>query len=70
MASDPTPEPRPVPGNSAECREEIGSLRIKAERCRRLAAGVSDKQAADVLKGMARNYQDAADRLDGPISSL
>lgn len=37
----------------------------KAARCRRLAAGISDEQASEVLTGMARKYQDAADRL-GP----
>ncbi|NJC06191.1 hypothetical protein GGQ97_001984 [Sphingomonas kaistensis] len=41
-------------------------LQSKADRCRRLAAGISDRQAADVLKGMAQSYQEAADRLGVP----
>nr|WP_314445040.1 hypothetical protein [uncultured Sphingomonas sp.] len=40
-------------------------MRVKAERCRRLAAGISDKQTSEVLKGMAQSYLEAADRLDG-----
>jgi hypothetical protein len=63
LASDPTIEtifsigdqPTPVPNCSA--------LQEKAERCRRLAAGISDRQAAEVLNGMARSYQEAAQRL-------
>jgi len=43
--------------------EDAGSLRIKAERCRRLAAGISDRQAAEVLSRMATSYQEAADSL-------
>ena len=35
----------------------------KAAKCRRLAAGISDRQAYDALTMMAQNYQDAADRL-------
>ena len=44
------------------CEDAI-SLKAKAERCRRLAAGISDGQTSDVLTRMARNYQEAADRL-------
>lgn len=44
--------------------DDKGSLTAKAERCRRLAAGISDRQAADVLSNMARSYQAAADRFD------
>ena len=43
--------------------EDSGTLKAKAARCLRLAAGISDKQASDVLKGMARGYEEAADRL-------
>jgi len=32
-------------------------LLVKAARCRRLAAGISDRQAADVLNTMAENYE-------------
>ncbi|WP_114227887.1 MULTISPECIES: hypothetical protein [Sphingomonas] len=33
------------------------SLTDKAERCRRLAANISDRQAADVLRNMALQYE-------------
>ena len=33
------------------------ALTEKAERCRRLAAGVSDRQASDVLSRMADSYE-------------
>jgi hypothetical protein len=39
------------------------TLADKAERCRRLAAGISDRQAADVLRGMALQYENSAARL-------
>jgi hypothetical protein len=39
-------------------------LSAKAERCRRLAAGISDPQAADVLSRMAKSYQEAADQAE------
>ncbi|GAA4016653.1 hypothetical protein GCM10022280_14650 [Sphingomonas swuensis] len=39
------------------------SLLAKAERCRRLAAGISDSEAADVLRRMAVGYEEAAERL-------
>ena len=41
------------------------SLSDKAERCRRLAAGISDRQAADVLRGMALQYEENAARKIG-----
>lgn len=50
-------------GNQSDVCDDSGLLQAKAERCRRLAAGISDRQAADVLKGMAQSYQEAADRL-------
>lgn len=47
-------------------QEDRGALQAKADRCRRLAAGISDKQASDVLTGMAKSYQEAAERLTKP----
>ncbi len=44
---------------------EAENLNEKAERCRRLAAGISDRQAADVLRKMATNYEESAARLSG-----
>lgn len=41
------------------------TLTEKAERCRRLAAGISDRQAADVLRGMALQYENGALRVKG-----
>jgi hypothetical protein len=43
--------------------EDARTLASKAERCRRLAAGISDKQTSDVLIGMARTYEQAAEQL-------
>lgn len=39
-------------------------LREKAARCRRLASGVSDRQAADILRSMAATYERDADLTD------
>jgi len=47
---------------TAPNREE--TLTDKAERCRRLAAGISDRQAADVLRSMALQYEESAARLE------
>ena len=64
MASDPkrnlqdisiSPLPDPC--------EDAGSLIAKAKRCRRLAAGISDAQTSEILRNMAINYEDAAQRL-------
>jgi hypothetical protein len=43
--------------------EDAQSLTVKAERCRRLAAGISDPQTTAVLNAMAKNYEEAAERL-------
>jgi hypothetical protein len=43
--------------------EDAGTLVSKAERCRRLAAGITDKQTTDVLMQMAQSYEQAAERL-------
>ena len=43
--------------------EDAQILATKAERCRRLAAGISDRQTAEVLTRMAVNYEQAAERL-------
>ena len=40
------------------------SLASRAERCRRLAAGISDRQAADVLRKMAQAYERQAELPD------
>ena len=66
MATDPNREVKLTIGDHPDPCEDSGLLHAKAERCRRLAAGISDKQAADVLKGMAQSYQEAADRLTVP----
>lgn len=66
MASDPTREMNFSIGSAADPCEDAGALKAKAERCRRLAAGISDKQASEVLKGMAFSYEEAAHRLNIP----
>ncbi|UUR08687.1 hypothetical protein [Sphingomonas glaciei] len=63
MATDPHREANRTIGDFEDPCQDSGVLQAKAARCRRLAAGISDRQAADVLKGMAQSYQDAADRL-------
>lgn len=70
LATDPTREKNFSIGDLPDPCEDSGSLKAKAERCRRLAAGISDRQASEVLKGMARSYQDAADRLNGCPSKV
>ena len=63
MATDPT---RNDPMNAApphDASEDAPALLAKAERCRRLSAGISDRQTSDVLTRMAMNYEDAAERL-------
>jgi hypothetical protein len=64
LASDPSLESKFSITSPPDPCEDAGALKVKAERCRRLAAGISDAQASDVLKGMARSYEEAADRLD------
>lgn len=63
LASDPSFETNFSIGNAPDPCEDAEALTAKAERCRRLATGISDKQASDVLKGMAHTYEEAADRL-------
>jgi len=46
--------------SSEDCAE---TLELKAQRCRRLAAGISDRQAADVLRSMALQYEADVARL-------
>jgi len=41
-------------------RRSDETLADKAERCRRLASGISDRQAADVLRVMALQYEESA----------
>jgi hypothetical protein len=65
LASDPTHDAKFSIGEYADPCDDPIVLKAKAERCRRLAAGISDRQASDVLKGMARSYEEAADRLNG-----
>ncbi|CAA9522641.1 MAG: hypothetical protein AVDCRST_MAG31-1699 [uncultured Sphingomonas sp.] len=38
----------------------LADLRTKAERCRRLAAGINDPQASEILRTMAREYEQDA----------
>ncbi len=44
--------------------QDADTLVSKAKRCRRLAAGISDRQTSDILVTMAHNYEDAAARLN------
>ena len=44
-------------------RRSDETLADKAERCRRLASGISDRQAADVLRVMALQYEESASHL-------
>jgi hypothetical protein len=48
-------EVRPVAQESA-----VTDLLAKAAQCRRLAAGVCDQEAAQVLRAMADNYETGA----------
>jgi len=61
LASDPAFHQMAI-AQPAPNRDE--TLTEKAERCRRLAAGISDRQAADVLRSMALQYEDSAARLE------
>ena len=65
MATDPkdTQFGGAGPDGAAIHSKECAELSTKAERCRRLAAGISDRQAADVLRKMAVNYEKSAERL-------
>jgi hypothetical protein len=65
LATDPNRESLAGDGEmSFSSREDADTLMVKAARCRRLAAGVSDRQAAEVLMRMARSYEEAAARLN------
>ncbi|MFC7537672.1 hypothetical protein ACFQPG_09875 [Sphingomonas sp. GCM10030256] len=68
MATEPTPDTQlgGASPDGAATLDDHAILASKAERCRRLAAGISDRQAADVLRTMAVNYEKSAqDRLQG-----
>lgn len=43
--------------------ETSGDLARKAERCRRLAAGISDREAAEVLRAMASQYENGSSEM-------
>jgi hypothetical protein len=45
---------------SAVQTDEAADLASKAAQCRRLAAGISDRQAAEVLRNMAQKYEESA----------
>jgi hypothetical protein len=64
LATDPTFDPSAfsIPTLPDPC-EDAEVLVVKAERCRRLAAGISDRQTTEVLLNMAENYEQAAQRL-------
>lgn len=64
LATEPTREVKLTIGEHPDPCGDSRMLKAKADRCRRLAAGISDKQASEVLAGMAQGYQDAANRLD------
>lgn len=63
LATDPTRTDRMNVAPPREASEDAPALLAKAERCRRLSAGISDRQTSDVLTRMAMNYEDAAHRL-------
>jgi hypothetical protein len=46
-------------------QRQAGALRVRAERCRRLAYSVTDRQAVDTLLLMASEYDDKARTLQG-----
>ncbi|HVF83357.1 MAG TPA: hypothetical protein VM913_04210 [Sphingomicrobium sp.] len=43
---------------------DVAALAVKAERCRRLAAGILDTQASEVLRSMADDYERSAAELN------
>ena len=49
-----------------EAGEQASLLAGKAQQCRRLAAGISDRQAAEVLRSMAENYERGAAEAGNP----
>jgi len=61
LATDPRERTEDdVRPQAAALNQNSETLASKAERCRRLAAGISDRQAADVLRGMAAQYEESA----------
>jgi len=48
------------------CQRQVETLRNQAARCRRLAAGIGDRQAIEVLSAMAVEYDAQADRISTP----
>ena len=60
--------PQSQDGSSGD--PKLTELTGKAERCRRLAAGISDKQASDVLRSMADNYERSAAQLSKEVMLL
>lgn len=45
---------------------KLETLRTQAERCRRLAGSIGDRQTVDALTSMAAEYDAQADRIDKP----
>ena len=48
------------------CQRQVETLRNQAARCRRLATGIGDRQAIEVLSAMAVEYDAQADRISTP----
>lgn len=56
-----------VPGQrfDSPAVEGLDALRAQAERCRRLARGINDRRARQVLDEMAESYEEAVAGLHG-----
>jgi hypothetical protein len=54
-----------MPDTPTASQESIDELRRSAERCRRLAASITDRQTHDRLLEMARECEESAKALDG-----
>jgi hypothetical protein len=67
MSSDVATHPSPEEDHFMD--QDAATLATKAERCRRLAAGISDKQASEVLRSMAENYERSAARINEGVTS-
>ncbi len=66
LATQPTEQAeRTAEASDRRQQSDAAEALEKAERCRRLAAGISDKQTAEVLRALAANYEQSAARLSG-----
>jgi hypothetical protein len=64
LATDPTSDfpALDLSQLSGPC-DDVPTLQSKAERCRRLAAGISDRQTSEVLIKLAVGYEQSAEQL-------